>query len=326
MANRIYPTRRTALGLFGAALALPRKAFASDVETLSGAAFGTRWRVLVPLGKDLQSLRLGIEALFAEIDAQLSPWRTDSAISRFNKGIAAEQVAEPALLEVTDAALGLARRSRGAFDPTVGPLVARWGFGPIHSGGAPDWRGIIVRSEGLSKTKADLTLDLCGIAKGWALDRAAQLARGEGFDDLLFELGGEFVAIGRNPSGRDWRIGVEAPGAGFSTPAALRLPNGWAVATSGTQAQSYVLNGRVYGHIIDPRTQSPASGRLRSVTVVAENATTADGWATALFAAGEKAGIDLAREQEIAALFLLEDQGTVQQIETGLIPELLLWS
>ena len=93
---------------------------------------------------------------------------------------------------------------------------------------------------------------------------------------------------------------------------------------SGTQAQSYVLNGRVYGHIIDPRTQSPATGRLKSVTVVAENAMSADGWATALFAAGEEAGIELAREQDIAALFLLEDQGTLQQAQTGLIRELVL--
>lgn len=324
MMKQIHPTRRTALGLFGAVLALPRAAFASDVEMLSGAAFGTSWQVIAPPGKDLQGLRRGIEALFAEIDAQLSPWRPDSAITRFNKGSAAQQVAEPALIEVADAALGLARRSRGAFDPTVGPLVARWGFGPIHFGGAPDWRGINIGTKGLSKTKADLTLDLCGIAKGWALDRAAELARAEGFDDLLLEVGGEFAAIGRNPSGRDWRVGIEAPGTGYPVPAALRLPNGWAVATSGTQAQSYVLNGRVYGHIIDPRTQSPATGRLKSVTVVAENAMSADGWATALFAAGEKAGIELAREQDIAALFLLEDQGTLQQAQTGLMPELVL--
>ena len=324
MIDQIDPTRRTALGLFGAALALPRTAFAGDIEIIAGAAFGTRWQVVAPPGRDLPRLRRGIEVLFAEIDAQLSPWRQDSAISRFNKGNAAEQVAEPDLIEVTDAALTLARRSRGAFDPTVGPLVARWGFGPIHVGGDPDWRGIHIGTNGLSKTKADLTLDLCGIAKGWALDRAAQLARDEGFDNLLFELGGEFAAVGRNPSGRDWRVGVEAPATGYAAPAALRLPNGWAVATSGTQAQSYVLDGRVYGHIIDPRTQSPATGRLKSVTVVAENAMSADGWATALFAAGEKAGIDLAREQDIAALFLVEDQGTLQQTHTGLIPGFVL--
>ncbi|NNF92712.1 MAG: FAD:protein FMN transferase [Boseongicola sp.] len=318
------PSRRTALGLIGAALVLPRAGFAGGVDTLSGAAFGTHWRIAGASGGGLGHLAPAIESLFAGINRQFSPWRPDSAISLFNAAPSGARAADPALIEVTAAALEIARLSGGAFDPTVGPLVARWGFGPIERGGAPEWRGLSAGPEGLSKTRADLTLDLCGIAKGWALDRASRLARDAGLDVLLLDLGGEFIAFGQHPDGRDWRIAVESPLDAHPAPAALRLPSGIAVATSGVRAQSYVLNGRIYSHIIDPETRAPAAGRLRSVTVAAENAMTADGWATALCAAGDVAGPDLAAAQGIAALFLFEDDGTLRQVRTGPIGELIL--
>ncbi|WP_430449069.1 FAD:protein FMN transferase [Rhodophyticola sp.] len=318
------PSRRMALGLIGATLVLPRAAGAGGLDTISGTAFGTHWRIAAPAGSGIARLAPGIDTLFAEVDRQFSPWRSDSAISRFNAGSAGLHAAEPALIEVTAAALDIAGRSAGAFDPTVGPLVARWGFGPIDRGGAPDWRGLSAGPAGLAKARAGLTLDLCGIAKGWALDRAADLARAAGFEDLLLDLGGEFIALGRHPDGRDWRLAVEAPLISGPPPAALRLPDGAAAATSGMRAQSYSLNGRLYSHIIDPGTRSPAAGGLRSVTVVARDALTADGWATALCAAGEGAGPALAERHDIAALFLIEDQGAVREIRTGPIAEVIL--
>ena len=318
------PSRRKALGLIGATLVLPRAVFAGGIETISGTAFGTYWRISAPAGGDIARLAPRIDALFAAIDLQFSPWRTDSAISRFNAGPAGVQAADSALIEVTEAALEIADQSAGAFDPTVGPLVARWGFGPIDQGGAPDWRGLSVEPSGLTKMRADLTLDLCGIAKGWALDRATDLAREAGFESLLLDLGGEFIAIGRHPDGRDWRLAVEAPRPSQPAAAALRLPDGAAAATSGMRAQSYSLNGRFYSHIIDPDTQEPAAGALRSVTVVASDASTADGWATALCAAGVAAGPALADIQDIAALFLIDEHGALREVRTGSIAKLIL--
>ncbi|WGH78564.1 FAD:protein FMN transferase [Jannaschia ovalis] len=314
-------TRRGALGAMGAALLTPRVGFAGGVETLAGAAFGTRWRIVAREGADLARLRPGIAALFDGIDRVFSPWRAGSAISRFNAGTGPAQ--DPALRAVTGAALAIARASDGAFDPTVGPLVARWGFGPIARGGAPDWRALSLGARSLAKARADLTLDLCGIAKGHALDRAAELIRAAGFDDLLFELGGEFLALGRHPDGRDWRVAVEGPPT-RPAPAALRLPAGAAVATSGVWTQSYRRNGRLYSHIVDPRTRAPAAGGLRAVTVVAEDATRADGWATALCAAGETAGPDIAATRDIAALFLIETDGGLRQVRTGAIADMIL--
>lgn len=314
--QRHIPSRRRFLGLLGAALACPRLVSAASPEMLSGNAFGTTWRIVGPPDAQLERLRLELDTLFGSIDAELSPWRSDSVASRFN--VSATGVdASNELLHVTRAALRLAAESDGAFDPTVGPLVARWGFGPIDGSEVPDWRGVQVAPSRIIKAETGLTLDLCGIAKGRALDRAAELARRFGFDNLLLDLGGELGALGRHPSGRAWQVAVEHPLSGPEPAAVLHMPEGMAVATSGLRAQSYTLGSRIWGHIIDPASRSPVSGRLRSVTVLATDAMMADGWATALFAAGDVAGPALARDRDIAALFLFDEDSGLRRVTTG---------
>ncbi|WP_377506960.1 FAD:protein FMN transferase [Octadecabacter sp. R77987] len=316
--RQFLATRRAALGMIGAAVVLPRMAGATT-GGIAGAAFGTTWQISGALAADLEGLRPQIDALFAAIDAQMSPWRADSALSRFNAMEAGALAVDPETLHVTRAALALADASNGAFDPTVGPLVARWGFGPIAGGATPDWRGLQVGGASIGKTRDDLTLDLCGIAKGRALDGAVDLARRAGFDNLLFDLGGELRALGQHPSGRDWQVAVQHPRPAHAPAATLRLKQGQAVATSGLRTQSFVLNGHTYGHIIDPAAQAPADAGLLSVTVLADDAMTADGWATALFAAGATGGPDLARANSISALFLVQDGSAMTRVVTGQI-------
>lgn len=298
------PTRRTVIGLLAAGCALPHTALANTLDMFEGRAFGTYWRLSGGVGRDLAALMPEIDALFAAQDRVFSPYRQDSDISAFNAGEAGAVHAAPELLRVAQAALDIARHSDGAFDPTVGPLVARLGFGPIAQGGPRDWRALSVRDGTLSKARADLTLDLCGIAKGWALDRAGDLLRGAGDAGALLDVGGELLAIGQHPAGRDWRVAVEAPLLGQRAPMRLRLPDGMAVATSGTRAQSYWLNDTFHSHIIGREVQ--AQGRARSVTVLAGDAMTADGWATALCAAGAVDGLQMAQKHRLAALFLTD--------------------
>ena len=321
--SMIRPTRRSFLALGGAALLSARAAWAEGIEAISGAAFGATWHAAAPAGSGLAALRPEIEAIFAEVDRQMSPWRADSEISRYNTGAAGRHPVSAETAEVAAAALALTSESGGAFDPTVGPLVARWGFGPIAGQGG-DWRGIGVDPAALTKRAPGLTLDLCGIAKGRALDRAMARARASGHRALLFDLGGELAALGSHPSGRPWQVAVEDPRGQGAAPAVLRLHAGMAVATSGLSAQSYAAGTRRYGHIIDPAAAAPAEGALRSVTVLAPTAMEADGWATALFAAGARAGPDMARSQGISTLFLLSDGSALRQIRTGGIAEVLL--
>lgn len=320
--ERLFTTRRRFLGGMGASLAVPTLVNAAGIEELSGMAFGTHWRAVGAADAMLFQMRRELEALFASIDHEMSPWRRDSAITSFNDS-ATGTLASAEMIRVARMAIDLAERTEGAFDPTVGPLVARWGFGPIEKDTLSDWRRMSIAGDRLIKSQADLTLDFCGIAKGRALDRAIAVARTRGIDNLLFDIGGELRALGRHPDGRDWRVAVAHPEGALSPAAVIHLPAGMAVATSGLGAQSYALRGRLWGHIIDPSTAEPVDGALRSVTVLASDAMSADGWATALFAAGDAVGPELARDNNIDALFLYSTGASLRRVTTGAITDVV---
>lgn len=321
--------RRSVLALSGAGLvaaALPGWAEAPAVlrgapatETLEGAAFGTAWRVTVPAGSGAGRLRAPIAAALDRIDRRMSPWRADSEISRFNAAGTGSRPVSPETASVARAALDMAAASGGAFDPTVGPLVARWGFGPI-AGEAGSWQALGAGDGTLEKDAPGLTLDLCGIAKGYALDRVAALVA-ETANDALVDLGGELRAHGRHPSGRRWRVGVES-GEGPALAARLVL-DGRAVATSGRTVQGYDLGAHRYSHIIDPATAAPVEGPLLTVSVLADTAMEADGWATACLAAGDR-GPALAEARGLAALFVFRDGAGLRTQTTGAMGAVLV--
>jgi len=300
-----------ALGLPGVALGAP------SLRLMRGSAFATEWSIATPDGIDLEDLRQPIEDMLARIDLQMSPWRVDSDVSRFNRAPAGTLKMPAELVRVTEAALALAGASSGAFDPSVGPLVARWGFGPIEGGDATDWRHIGLETDALSKANDNLTLDLCGIAKGYALDRVADVVRDAGHEDFLIDLGGELRASGTHPSGRSWHVAVEDPRPGIDGAVEVLNLGNMAVATSGSRANGYDIGNRRYSHIIDPVTLEPANSSLLSVSVIAPDTMSADGWATALFAAGAARGVDLARRHDVSALFVLKDTQGLKRLPTG---------
>lgn len=317
----IHPTRRHMLAVTGAlasGVLMPGLTHAEGLtETMEGRAFGSHWRVTVPSGQGIARQRAGIAARLAGIDARMSPWRADSEITRFNAGEGNSGTVSPETAHVVRTALDLAETSGGWFDPSVGPLVARWGFGPIHGSETADWRGLALSAGTLQRDRPGLTVDLCGIAKGRALDLVVSHLQAEGFTDALVDLGGELASIGRHPAGRDWRVAVEDPRPGNTGAAVgLRLRPGQAVATSGLRAQSYTLRDRRYGHIIAPRSGRPSEGYYASVSVLSESAMIADGWATALMAAGEAAP-ELARARGVSALFLAIEAGGLRLETTG---------
>ncbi|NHX27333.1 FAD:protein FMN transferase, partial [Escherichia coli] len=245
-----------------------------------------------------------------------SPWRADSEITAFNRDTRGVPVSSETAL-VTAAALDIATASSGWFDPTVGPVVAQLGFGPISGGSTGNWRAISVFEDRLEKHDRRVTVDLCGIAKGRALDLMAAYLRKAGHTDFLIDLGGELCANGNHPDGRAWQVAVENPLPESRLAAAgLRLGSGMAVATSGLHLQSYQLDGRRYSHIINPHRARPVDGRIASVSVLFGSAMLADAWATALTAAGD-AGPELARANGIAALFLFRSGAGLRAETTG---------
>ena len=161
----------------------------------------------------------------------------------------------------------------------------------------------------LKKQIAGLEIDLSSIAKGWAVDEIGTLLEAQGFDSFLVDIGGETLARGHKASGQPWRVAIERP-ASDRTAQGVMTALDVAVATSGDYRNFFEHEGRRYSHTIDPSTGQSVRHRLASVTVLADTGTEADAWATALMALGDAAGILLAEQNDIAALFIVrEDDG-----------------
>lgn len=315
-------TRRGFLsGMAGVAAAsmLPTNAYALDMTRISGRAFGTRWSVLTARTAHAEELARAISALLDEIDGQMSPYRASSELSRINAAPHTDWVrVSPDFRKVAGAAMSLQRESLGAFDPRVGPLVARYGFGPIRQPAGAGHGTFEIGDDAMRKSAPGLTLDLCGIAKGHGVDRIADLIRDVGHEAFLAEIGGEFRALGQRPDGTAWRVGIEHPVTGAAA-CAIDLTD-QALATSGDRVNSFQIGARHYSHTIDPGTGEPVDNAVASVSVIADDAMTADALATALMVMGPKEGLAFARDRQAGALFLMRSDEGLRVRSNDLFP------
>lgn len=308
------------MGSDGATGARPAHA----VHVLGGATMGTLWqaRVSAPADAHLHPLHDGIQACLDRVVAQMSTWEPASEISRYNRAPAGSWHALPEpFFGVLADALAIADASGGACDPTIGPLVEAWGFGPGGDGGhvpAPaalaaararvGWQRVHVDRAGRRVLQpGGVALDLSGIAKGHGVDAACDWLRAQGVPAALVEVGGELRGYGRKPDGGAWTVLAESSPAdddGAGAPCVLRLDDA-AVATSGDRWHRFVHDGAVYSHTLDPRTGAPVADAAAAVTVVAGRALEADAWATALTVLGAEAGFALAQARGLAARFVV---------------------
>ena len=297
---------------------------------IDGQALGTGWRVTVvqpeegALGEAV--VRERVEAELELVDRSMSTWRDDSELAAFARLEPAQvmPVSDP-LAEVLDLALEVARRSEGAFDPTVGPLVRAWGFGPDAALTPPSeeelallfrpegWRALMWNPEqqrlGLSST--DVELDLSAVAKGYAVDRVADALAELGAVSFLVEVGGELVARGTSPRGDAWSVAIETPAQRpDAAPVAQRVVPlvDRAIATSGDYRNVRLVDGQEISHTIDPRTGKPVTNGVGSVSVLAPTCALADALATAVLVLGPEAGIPfLETWADVDALLLVRD-------------------
>lgn len=307
--------RRRFLGSIAAAGALAAwPAQAAQTRVMGGEAFGSYWR-LVSSEADGE-IADAVARVVAKIDLAMSPWRPDSELSYLNRAQAWRWLTiSPDTRAVLDAARIISVRTHGAFDPTVGPVVGRYGFGPITAGPAGRMSDLELTPDGLRKRQAGTTLDLCGIAKGRALDLAAQALSGLGLRNFALEMGGEVTTRGRHPSGRPWQIAIEGP-----LPEVIRL-DGRAIATSGGLPHGYEVRGRGYSHIIDPRSGAPVRGGVESASVIADTAMEADALATALCSLDADSARDLAGSLGLDARLVFD--GRAVPVLTGRFAEQL---
>ena len=293
-----------------------------ETARLGGTTMGTTWsvRLAVPRTRDLHVLHAGIQTRLDAVVAQMSTWEPQSDISRYNRAEAGQWIVLPEKTRtVLDAALRVAAASGGAFDPTVGPLVALWGFG-AHAGPRrlPDdgtlavtrqrcgWQRIACNA-GSVLQPGGAELDFSAIAKGFAVDDVAAWLHAHGVPAALVEVGGELYGYGAKPDGEPWRVLVEsAPEADARTPTPPRVIalDGQAVATSGDRWHQYDGDDGALSHSLDPRSGRPVQRAAAAVTVVTGSAMQADAWATALTVLGRDAGLALAGSRGLAVRFL----------------------
>ncbi|WP_022943072.1 FAD:protein FMN transferase [Psychromonas hadalis] len=294
---------------------------------LQGKTMGTYYQVTVVLNEaqqtdsnyTLTALQLDIDKKLELVNDQMSTYRPDSELSRFNQAEVSLLVSE-ATAKVVQASVNLFKASHGAFDVTVGPLVNLWGFGPDKRPNKVPSEALIteqkkrVGSEHLTvvgntlyKAIPDLYVDLSSIAKGYGVDMIAEHLQALSINNYLIDIGGELRANGTKPTSKQWTLAIERPVAGQNVQRLIQIGDN-AIATSGDYRNYYEFDGIRYSHTIDPKTGRPINHKLVSVTVIDKSSMYADGLATLITVLGPEAGFAFAQQKKLA-VFLLIKQG-----------------
>ncbi len=273
----------------------------------------------------IDALKIEVERRLVEINRQMSHYQPDSELSRFNRAAAHSPFRiSPEFGRVLGFSLDLNRRAKGAFDPTLGPVINLWGFGekteqrvvPSEAllGQALKKTGCahvsLTPQNELSKDIPDLTLNLSAVAKGFGVDEMARVLQAHGLTNAYCSIAGEVRALGHNSRGTKWQVGIAAPldqwRENDPMAAVLALSN-QALSTSGDYQKFFTdTQGRRLCHLLDPKTGWPVQNKVAAVSVVAPDNMTADGLATALFVLGEEEGLRFVEAwTDAAALFIV---------------------
>lgn len=291
----------------------------------SGSSMGTTWNVKLAgpnLGPD--AMRRAGKAIADSLDdvvQRMSTWESESELSRFNawQSTGPFSITAP-VAEVLSVAQEVSRKSQGAFDVTVGPLVEAWGFGsrgPVSS--PPSDQAVAELLERVGYRQLDLDvegghvakqhplaeIDVSALAKGYAVDRVAEALEALGHKDYLIEVGGELRARGHKTGGEPWRVAIEEPSEGVRRIHRTLVLGDSGMATSGDYRNYYERDGKRLSHTLDPRTGRPVAHSLASVTVIHPETIWADAWATALGVLGPAEGYAVAKREGLAAHFIL---------------------
>ncbi len=297
--------------------------FSEQVESFAGPTMGSTYSVKYVQRRGMparEELQREAESILAALDRQLSTYRTDSDIERFNTLPAGSCAPMPdEVRALVSAGERLSVESEGALDLTVGPLLDLWGFGPHgHGEQVPDaeaiaaarqrvgYRHLRIDGDRLCKD-APVQVDFNSIAAGHAVDRVAARLEALGVDSYLVEITGELKARGRKPDGTPWRIAIEAPHDHERVAQKIIALDGYAVSTSGDYRNFFEQDGKRYSHTVDPKRGAPVVHRLAAVTVVDPSALRADGLSTILMVLGDERGLAFAERQDIAAFLVIRE-------------------
>lgn len=310
-----------------------------EAEAPAGEAAGDAWatfeaevmattvRVTVPRAASGTSAEAAAEAVFEvfrRVDAEMSEWQESSPLSDVNRRAGGEPVAVPAeLLEVIRRGIEIGERTGGAFDVTWAALWGLWDFRAAEPRVPPaddiarrarlvDYRRVeLDEAAGTVRLpEPGMMIGLGGIAKGYALERAAAVLRARALESFLLVCGGQVYAAGDRAGRGAWRVGVRDPRGGPDDLFARLELRDASASTSGDYESFFLADGVRYHHILDPGTGRPARG-LRSATVVSADPVLADALSTGIFVMGPEAGLALVERLPDAEAVLIDDDGRV---------------
>lgn len=264
------------------------------------------------------------------LEEQFSVYISDSEISRLNKN--KEIKASEDLLSVFKKSIHISRITGGAFDITTLPLTKLYREAEKSDTPPPEEKikevlkdigyEKIRITENIIKIPSNMEVDVGGIAKGYVVDRVAEYLQREGVRNGLVNAGGDMYCFGKNSAGTKWRVAINNP---FRKGEILQTlyVSGYGIATSGNYERYLSIQGKKFGHIINPFTGKTLQDIPASVTVIAPDTTTADGLATAFFVLGIEKSLTLADELQDIAVFIVNADGKIyknQRLSQFLIP------
>lgn len=304
----------------------------AEVLFQRGSVMSTYYMVKIEDDRDSR-LFDAIAQELKRLEGKFSYYSEDSELSSLNNyGREGYFKVSDEMVTVIRDAINIARESGGCFDPTIGPLMELWGFKSRKPSLPKErevqqvlsylgWENIDISVNSAIRFKNNkVSIDLGGIAKGYAIDSIVDLLKSDGIRSALVEIGGDIYCLGDGLSRGGWKIGVQDPKEPKSVIAKIDIKDS-AVATSGNYERFLDYKGERFSHIIDPRSGFPVKGDILSVTVVAPRAIDADGWATALFVMGFDKGRESVESQDnIEAVFISQGEGDYDiWISSGLI-------
>ncbi|WP_113664227.1 FAD:protein FMN transferase [Pedobacter nanyangensis] len=285
---------------------------------ISGKAQGTSYHITY-YAKDSIISKTDIENLLKELDNSLSIYQPNSLISQFNNSAKGLKV-DRHLRKVVQESLSVYKETNGIFDITSYPILAAWGFGTEKVVGFPDSARIdnlmlcvgsdkiLLQNDFLEKTVPCIKLDVNGIAQGYSVDVLANFLDSKKIDCYMVEIGGELKVKGKKPDGTYMKVGIEGPATDNRDEPFVRrivtLKKG-AITTAGNYRKYIEKENKRISHLIDARTGHPIENEMISVTVVAKNAITADGYDTPLMGMNLKEALVFMRKHpDMQAYFI----------------------
>jgi len=276
------------------------------------------------ISSDKKRAKKAMEDAFKEmkrIEILFNRYDEESELSRINRLAGQKEVIiDPEVFGLIKRSLSYSELSKGSFDITVAPVIDIWIDGRRNSS-VPDievinsalehvgYQNIVLDKDNLSIRflDKDTKIDLGGIAKGYAVDRAKGVLSSHGIEDALIDIGGNIFAMGRPLDKETWQIGIRHPRSKKDIIHTLKL-NNRAISTSGDYERFFVLDGKRFSHIVDPHNGMPAEG-IMSVTVVSDSAEASDALSTAVFVMGPEQGLEFIKSFKDIEVFIFDNEG-----------------